>query len=429
MLQLPIIRRIKKHLQVDMSKIIMTMSAGAFLGQLVTILSAPILSRIYDPEDYGVLGIYMLVASLVTSIATLQYGHIIITSQEDEEAIRGLAICMYLPIPFAVLLLVAASFYGELINAWFKHPDAANWVLLTPISVLVGCANSGLSFLANRQAKYKLLTITRLLTGVLTVAASIALGLIYNGPLGLVIGFQIGQLFPSAILFYLLIWRPRVRILYPLGALLATAVKFKRLPLFTAPSDLLNSFASQLPVAMLGRVSAAEIGNYNLSARLLGMPLTVVSSSITEAFRQKASVEYATNGNCQSSFLKTFTISVAISFLPFVIIGLFSPACFAFLFSAKWRDAGYVSQILAPLYFARFVASPLAYMFIVSKRQREDLIVQISSFLITLLGFVACQWTEQTIYVTLGVFSAIGCSMYAYYGIRSYQLAMNRVTI
>jgi teichuronic acid exporter len=106
---------------------------------------------------------------------------------------------------------------------------------------------------------------------------------------------------------------------------------------------------------------------------MLGIPIQLISGSITEVFRQRASADYNSRGNCFNIFNKTFKFLVLTSIIPFSLLFLFGPTIFRFFFGDNWEMAGRISQVMAPLFFFRFVVSPLTYVFFVAHKQKIDL--------------------------------------------------------
>jgi O-antigen/teichoic acid export membrane protein len=48
-------------------------TAGSALGQGLVVASAPLLTRLYTPADFGVLAVYGSIVSLVAVVAALRY--------------------------------------------------------------------------------------------------------------------------------------------------------------------------------------------------------------------------------------------------------------------------------------------------------------------------------------------------------------------
>ena len=55
------------------SKSVAKLAGGAAIGQVLTLAASPILSRLYAPEDFGVLGVFTSITSTAIMFATLRY--------------------------------------------------------------------------------------------------------------------------------------------------------------------------------------------------------------------------------------------------------------------------------------------------------------------------------------------------------------------
>ncbi len=114
----------------------------------------------------------------------------------------------------------------------------------------------------------------------------------------------------------------------------------------------------------------------------------MVASATGEFFRQKAASEYAEKGECQSTFTKITLGLAGISIVPFAVLGVFSPALFAWIFGEEWRQAGEYAQVLSALFFFKFVVSPVSFMYYIANRLKEDLLVHVYLIASTLGLFV-----------------------------------------
>jgi O-antigen/teichoic acid export membrane protein len=196
------------------------------------------------------------------------------------------------------------------------------------------------------------------------------------------------------------------------------------LPRYSLPAEFINNFINNLPVLVLGKAyGAATVGHFNMSNRMLGMPVQLVSASVSEVFRQRASTEFREHGQCERFFKKTFWSLAGLSILPFAILFFFGPQLFSFFLGGNWLEAGVYSGILAPVFFLRFTVSPLTYMFFVAGKQREDFIMHV----VMLMAVFASLWiaaaNAQNVLITLIAYSAIYCLIYMYYLARSFTFA------
>ena len=61
---------------------------GTSLAQAIPIIISPILTRIYTPEDFGLLALFLSITNIIGSVANGRYELAIMLPKEDEDAIN-----------------------------------------------------------------------------------------------------------------------------------------------------------------------------------------------------------------------------------------------------------------------------------------------------------------------------------------------------
>jgi O-antigen/teichoic acid export membrane protein len=118
------------------------------------------------------------------------------------------------------------------------------------------------------------------------------------------------------------------------------------------------------------------VGYYAMGMRLLNIPLNMISMSVGQVFFQQIS-RYVKNKLPVFKFLWTTGLKLAlIGFPGLLIIFLFGPVLFRFIFGENWGEAGTIASILAPYFFFRFIASPLSPIFALVGKQYLSMIWQ-----------------------------------------------------
>jgi len=79
------------------------LSGGAALGQALTVLVAPAITRLYEPADLGRLGVFTAFVALAGVIPSLRYEMAIVTASGPGEAARLITLCGVLVIPVSVI--------------------------------------------------------------------------------------------------------------------------------------------------------------------------------------------------------------------------------------------------------------------------------------------------------------------------------------
>ena len=424
-----IIRTYKRFKRSEFFINVVKLFTGTATGQLIAILLAPVLYRLYEPESFGIFALFFAVSSVLSSLSTLQYSQLVLLERSEKSAITALGLCRFLNITVSVLILSLIFLILPFLETSINDERHVKWLWLLPLSICLTGQNEVLCIWGNRCKRYNILVVNGIIFALVTPIISISLAQIFSGETGLFIGLFTGQV--SSFLF---LWsklgrkkkffeRENFRLMKVL------CFENKKFPLFLMPSELINRVNNHLPIFLLSTFFGPSfVGLYSLSVKILEMPLRFVGNAIGNVFRQKASQDYHEIGTCRRTFLKTSLILLCISALPAILIGSYAPEIFEVFFGEKWRRAGIYAQLLAVMVFFKLIVSPVSYVFFIYKRLKEDFILHIymlaSSWLI-LNFFYSRGNLESGIFGFACNYSAI----YIYTWVRSYRFTHTKITI
>jgi O-antigen/teichoic acid export membrane protein len=366
------------------------MMTGTGLAQAVSIAVAPILTRLYSPSDFGVLALYTSVSSLIGVLATGRYDTAIMLPEKDEDAMSLVAVSLSLTIAVGLASFGLVVCLNQAIARWLGSADVAPWLYLIPISVLVGGLYQAMYCWSVRRGQFKRVSAGKLSGASVGAVTTVGSGLIHPSIGGLILGGAANQASAAGILAWQLRgedWHKVTHMAW--STIRASAKRYHRFPLYSLPADFVNVAAQQAPVILLSNFfGTTVVGFYSITQRALGLPLNLIASSITDVFRQRASADFAKQGSCRGIYVKTFRSLLAFSLIPFLVFFFTAPWLFSLIFGTHWRIAGEYAQIMAPLFFLRFVVSPLSYVLYVAGEQVYDLLGQV----VLLMGSVASVW-------------------------------------
>lgn len=359
-----------------------TLATGQTLAAIIPILAAPILGRLYLPSDYGILAIYMAIASVLSAMSTLQYAQAIIAERNDQRAIELVRICFLATAGMSILGLLAGIVGFMLMGGGGTYESARTWMLLLPATTLAAGLSTAIATLANRFQRYRFMAKIQVVSVAVTVSTSILLGFQGFGVDGLFIAYILGQFINTV--SHLWLYRKVVPkpVIMKGKKIFGLAHRHRRFPIYTMPSELVSTINLQLPVFALGFVGAvALVGSFTRARQLVSMPITLLGSSIGQVFRQRASKDYHEYGSCRPIFKRTFIALLLIGIPPTVILMVVAPDLFRLFLGPNWGEAGEVASILAPMLLLRLICSPLSTVFYFTGAQRVD-------FILSLLGAV-----------------------------------------
>lgn len=403
---------------------VFTLLTGTTVSQLIPIAASPVLTRLFTPDDFGILALFMSISVMAAIPMTLRYHLAILLPHDDESGRRLVVLSLILCILVGLPLMAAGFLLGSTFANAIGQPDFASWVgwcvasgMLTSI-YLVGYTWH------NRVGQFRQMATSRIAQTGGVAGSQITLGAIGAGATGLILGTLLGQVVGCFTVFRQALNRNR-SLLAPVKSTQMKEVgnRYRAFPKYSLPADLINAGANQLPVVLMtSYFTSAVVGLYNLTYRVVAAPLALLAGAVLDVFRQEAAREFAEYGTCRKVYKKTlYTLSI-LAILPFGLLFAIAPDAFAFVFGAEWRVAGEYARLLTPLFYLRFVASPLAYTIYIAEKQHADLIWQVCLFILVNAAMII-GGIKGDPSLALLLFSASYSGMYLIYLIMSYRFS------
>jgi len=369
-----------KHLKPksEFSRNILTLITGTTIGQVLPIAAAPILTRIFTPEDFGLFAFYFAIISILAVLATARYELAIILPKRPNDAYQILILSCVLSATVSFCTLLIIWLFEMQIIELIENPSIADFLYWIPISIFFMGLYQPLYYWFNREKGYKKMANSRIVQASSMVSSQVAFGLLTNlTALGLILGQLLGQFLATLYMSQKFI--KDTRNIYKPKKLkqLALAKRYINFPKFLMVAHAMNASSRLLPNVLINIFfSATAAGLYLLIQRVIGAPLSIIGNAVGDVFRQQASKAYIERRECIVEYKKTFIKLIIISLLPFCVLFFIAPDLFSIVFGESWRKAGEYAQILMPMFFFQFVASPLSVLFIIAEKQKEDLSMQ-----------------------------------------------------
>jgi O-antigen/teichoic acid export membrane protein len=402
---------------------VLTVLGGAVGAQALPLAAAPVITRLCAPADLGHFSMWFGVVAVAAIGATLRLEAAMILDHDSEHQATCFSVVAYSATMVAVVLTLAAVMLRALA---LPAASRMSWFALLTVGIgtwLTAYMQTTLAYATSRNAFGKAAK-AKIVAASGIAAAQVGLLLAGADGTALLAGQLLG-LAAGLVAATLLLDPPRPRLaMVPDAAQRHYLRRHQAFWRFSLPSNLLNVLVGQLPLFMIGaRHGALAAGLYALTQRVLSAPVALLASSVLEVFKRQSVLDFQAHGNCSEAYNYTFKALVLLGVGPSIVLYLFSPQLFAWVFGESWRPAGELARILAPLYFLNFIASPLSYVFFVAGKQKLDLVWQLALFGVTLAAFVTPGTLQQSV-----AWYAAGYSMlYLVYLYMSWQISQNRV--
>lgn len=413
----------------EFNRNVVKIMSGTLVAQIIAISISPILSRIYTPEDFSNLAIYVSIVSILTVFATGKYENAIILPKEDRDAYTLISLATILTFIIGSIFLMVFLFFNDIIIGFLKLKAVESWLLFVPITIFAHSIYRILGIWFNRKKAYYKLSGNRVLTSGLNgfLKIGLQLGCSLNA-FGLVLSQASSQIISTSLFGWDFLKKNHQNLTLNYWELKRVAISYKNFPLYSMPAAFFSIFSRELPVLLLAiYFESSVVGLYILTKMVLDTPSSLLSGSVLEVFKQKATEDYHQLGNCKKIFHSTLKKLLLVSFLPFLAIYLIAPILFPFIFGDQWSASGKFAQILAFMYFMKFNTTPLVFVFYIVGQINIELIIQIILFLVTLMSLSVGGLYIGDINKTLLIYG-IGYSLvYLLYLALAYRAALGNI--
>ena len=396
---------------------IAVVAGGNVTARLIGIISAPIITRLYLPADYGIYSIFVSIFGIVGSLATLRYSVTIPIAESEKLSDNILKLCFFITSSLSLLLVVCVALFGDFFAVKYNTNRIIPYLWFIPIVFFCTGIYEALNNWALREKRFNLITRTKIRQSTSSATVKIGLGALGVSPLGLFIGqiansaAGIGSLFSK-----LTRVKPSFFKHFSWHEIKFAAKRYKKFPLVQSWSQLLLALGAQLPVLLLGSFYGAKAaGIFGLAYGMINLPMDLIGQSVAQVYYAEIS-KYGKN-NPQ----KIYNLSVSIikkmfwiGLIPVGIIVAFGPWIFKLVFGSEWLDAGVYARFLSISILTQFISSPIANIFNVYEKQSLQLTLNIIRVVLVFFVFYASNILEFSALNSIGIYSILMAIYYAF---------------
>ena len=358
----------------------LTLATGAGLAQIITILAAPILSRLFTPAEFGILGLFLSLMVPLTAIASLKYELAVVTARTGPQASNVLALSGLIALAVALAAAIIVWLTAPTIAQQLGSPELAPFLWLIPLGVLFGGGHRLGLFWATRQSQFTIAASADVVRAAFGTSAQGLLGILSFGPAGLILGQLFGHIMGAATLITRILSKDLQRILRQITwrRIRAVAVRFQDFPRFQAPKALLNSATKTLPPLLLAAFFGPVIaGLYWFTHRLLMMPITLFGNAVNRVFLKNAAEHDRTGHSTFALWWRVTSVLALLGAAVCAVLLTFGPALFDLIFGDRWREAGHYAGWMSVWFAFLLAAIPAQSIFIVNSRQKLLLMLEL----------------------------------------------------
>jgi lipopolysaccharide exporter len=401
------------------------LGGGTALSQVVVALTLPILTRLYLPEDFGVLAVYTSIITIVTAFISLQYEQAIVLPKEPEDAASLLLLAMGIVGSISSIAFIIIALFGPAVVILLDDPEVTPWLWLIPISLLTTGLDQVFTFWLIRKKAFSRLAAIRLTQTFVTVGSQLGATILLNlGAGGLISGLVLGEM-AAVIVQGWYIWQEDRSIIQKgvdWGRMKSQANEYKKYPLFSSWMFSLDRLQTSMPILFLSTFYGSAIaGSYSMAMRILYIPSNLIGRAVSRVFFQTVAEEKAQTGKVSHLVERAFGWLCLIGV--FYLVGmLFGSFFFKLVLGPKWDLVGGYARILAPSFALMFAVSTISFLLGALNKQELEALWQITALVVTAI-FLGTSLLFQSSHITLYMLTINNLIVYSFYAFLIFRAA------
>src|SRR5690554_3338313 len=363
----------------DLTKNVTVMMSGNGLAIIFPFIMAPLISRIYTPDDFAGFELFIKIAALVAVVSALRFEIAILLPSKHAEADALFKLSIKLLLLITVVSAVFVWPWREEIGTVLSNADLAYLLWFLPLAVFFIGGQQILTQYIIRLQRFKEIASNKVLSAIANNGSKYLFGLSAPTSGSLVIGQILGHAIPT--IAFLRIKQVRNVLATTFKSEYSSRYLFKKYRDFPVVNSAHAFFDEGQKALLLFLISAYYgefiLGLFAFAWRYLRVPLQVFGYSLSQVLNEKWARDL-NNGIVLKNALRRTTIGLfAIAIVPFAILFFFGEPIFTFVFGKDWTIAGTYAAYMAPWLMIHFITSPVSFLPVLYLRQKTNFVISI----------------------------------------------------
>nr|WP_240956866.1 oligosaccharide flippase family protein [Pseudopontixanthobacter vadosimaris] len=390
-----------------------TLSGGVLGGRVIGLVAIPILTRIYEPADFGALSVFTALIMLLSPFVSLRYPVAIPLPRRDRLAFSLVALSFLLVLGNGLIVSVLMWMFAPIILSALSMEVLIPYWYVIVIGLVASTIFEILSAWSTRRKDYGPLARASVYQSFSGSAIKVSLGVLIAGPIGLLLGQIVS--FSGGCGMLLSRYATEFRGISGKLRMGKAARLYRGFALHRLPAEALLAGSLQLPVILVaGRYSAALAGQYGLAISMIAVPSTLIVRSLSKAFYAEiASIGLKRIGEIKAITIATIKRLLLVGIPIAAMMWLVGQEASVLLFGSKWAEAGRFVELLSLVLFSSLVAAPIMRLLDLLREQKLLLAINGFRLCIVLAVFGYLPSLNYTLFDVVFVYSSAMLCLHA----------------
>ncbi len=342
----------------EYSKSILKVFTGSTVAFAISFLIIPVISRIYNPDEYGNFQVMLSLLTALSVVGSLKYETAIVLTANQKERNDLFTLCLILlcgtTIILGVIFFTMGHFILELLDAEVLKPYILYMILLFFFIGLFQITRY--NFIAEK--KYGQLSINNVINSIIMNGGKVGFGYLKPVFSSLFWGHFAGMAVASVYSFFIVQFSVKTTF----SALKNVAVKYRRFFIFEMPGVFLLSLTVKLPIFLIAKYHGSDAaGLYAMAALIIDAPLDLIAKSVKEVFYKSAAEKALSNkADLKTFFTQNIKVLGSIGLLATLFIIFGGEMLIDLVLGKNWEQVGWMIKILILAKIFHFVSNVTA---------------------------------------------------------------------
>ncbi len=372
----------KLFLKSEFTKNTVVLVFGTIIAQAIPLLLHPFLRRIYTPEDFGAMAVFLSIFSMLTIVSSLRFEATIVLPKNDNESANIFSLAFVINLGFNLIGFFIVLFFKEsivnLIGLPVKYSD---FLYFLPATSFLYSLYQSINYWLIRQKAFRASSTNKIVRRAVEGIFQLGMGIL-KIPGGLFIGDFFGN-FSNVLSGIRQINKNKFSLKVVSKRKMGFVFKkFIDYPKYNVVPTLLSSAASLLPFLFINKIYSTEVVGYlDLSRMVLSIPLIFISATIAQVLFQQITEKRHNKSSIKRDLLNICFIIVGIIVLEALILFFFGDTLFKLIFGENYLISSYYSKILIFSFSMTFITSTFSSIFITFDKIKQNSVWQITYFI------------------------------------------------
>lgn len=409
---------IREFMKRPFVKNVFILASGTAIAQAINMLFSPLITRVYGPESYGLMGTFAALVQILAPISALSYPIASVLPKYDEEAKVVVKISFYITLINTFLVFILLLLFHNTIVDIFNLESISNFLYFIPFVVLSAGMMQIIQQWMIRKRQFQIPAKANLLETIFVNAGKLIVGIFYPFASILIFftTFRQGVRAVSMYFFYRKIDFKTLLSLskHTINQMFRSAIKYKDFLLYRTPEVFLSAISVNIPILLLTTFfGAASVGFYSISKTVLGVPATLIAKSVGDVFYPQVSKAANNKQNITPLVIKSTFYLALVGAIPYGIVILFGPNLFSIVFGEAWTISGEYARWISIWSFFNFINRPSVQTLPVISAQKFQLIFSLCKLLITGVALFMGYYFFNNDIIAIALYSIFGALSYS----------------